>query len=134
MIPSVFVFLDALPRTPTQKIDRHALPPPGAATTAPSADEHVAPRDQVESTLSEIWKEILHVPRAGVHDNFFTSGGHSLLAARVLTRIRDAFSVELPVRTLFEGPTVAQLAERVRLATWALAPLEGGTEAEQIEL
>ncbi len=109
MIPSAFVWLDALPMTHTGKLDRRALPEPAAA-----AAESAAPRTPVEELLAGIWLELLGEARPiGVHDNFFDLGGHSLLATRVLSRIRGALGVEVPLRALFEGPTIAGLAEAV---------------------
>jgi acyl carrier protein len=104
MLPSAIVTLDALPLTPSGKLDRRALPSPepGAA--------FVAPRDPVEAELARLWAEVLQVERVGVHETFFELGGHSLLAAQLLARVRDTFGVELPLRRLFETPTVAGLA------------------------
>jgi amino acid adenylation domain-containing protein len=107
MIPSVFVGLPALPLTPNGKVDRKALPAPGVTQTQ---REYVAPRSPVEQLLANTWSELLHVERVGIHDSFFELGGHSLLATQVVARIRQALGTELPVRTLFEAPTIAQLA------------------------
>jgi amino acid adenylation domain-containing protein len=107
MIPSAFVLLDRLPRTPNGKVDRRALPAPDAQSNAVS---YSAPRTPVEELLAKLWATLLGRARVGLHDNFFTLGGHSLLAAQVLARVRDAFQVDLPLRALFEAPTVAELA------------------------
>jgi amino acid adenylation domain-containing protein len=109
MVPSTFVLLDALPKTPNGKLDAAALPVP--ASTRPELDDsYQGPRTPVEETLTEIWMNVLGLDRVGVHDNFFELGGHSLLATRVISRARDAFFVELPLRDLFLNPTVAGLA------------------------
>ena len=112
MVPSAFVFLDSLPLTPNGKVDRKALPPPDPAR--PLVDQPcVAPRTPVEQLLASIWSEVLKFDKVGIHDNFFHLGGHSLLAIQVISRIRNDFRMDLPVRTLFEAPTIAQLAARL---------------------
>jgi amino acid adenylation domain-containing protein len=115
MIPSAFVVLDALPRTPNGKVDRKALPVPGHSR--PELDTpFVAPRTAVEQDLAKIWVEVLSLNPVGIHDNFFDLGGHSLAATRVTSQIRDVFQVELPLRYLFETPTVAALADHIERA------------------
>jgi pristinamycin I synthase-3/4 len=109
MLPSAFVVLDALPLTSNGKIDRAALPAPDRSANE-SAPSFVAPRTPLEESLCGIWAEILGVGRVGVEDNFFELGGHSLLATQVMSRIRKTLQIELPLRALFEQPTVASLA------------------------
>ncbi|MFB3092706.1 MAG: condensation domain-containing protein, partial [Dehalococcoidia bacterium] len=118
MLPSVFVMLDALPLTLQGKVDRLALPAPDWAR--PELEESfVAPRTPVEEVLAGIWADVLRLERVGIHDNFFELGGHSLLAMQVISRVRSAFQVESPLRSLFESPTVAGLAERIEMARGA---------------
>ena len=109
MLPSAFVLLDAMPLTPNGKIDRLALPAPGQAGGEWQAG-FVAPRSPLEQVLAEIWAEVLHVDRVGAHDNFFELGGHSLLATQVVSRVYETFESRLPLRRMFEEPTVAGLA------------------------
>ncbi len=113
MIPEAFVFLDALPVTPRGKIDRQALPAPDRSR-AEADDFFEAPRNQSEELVARIWSSVLRRAPVGVHDDFFDLGGHSLLATQVMSRIRETFQVELPLRSLFEAPTVAGLARRIR--------------------
>jgi len=112
MVPAAFVPLPALPRTPTGKIDRRALPAPDALLPA-TGQPRVAPRTEVEEIVAEIWCEALGLPRVSVFDSFFELGGHSLLLLQVLQRLRDAFGVEIPLRSLYEERTVAALAAKV---------------------
>ena len=108
MVPSGFVVLDALPRMGSGKVDRQGLPDPGRTRGADEA--FVAPRTPLEQSLAAIWSQLLRLERVGANDNFFDLGGHSLLATQVVSRVREAFSLELPLRALFEAPTVAELA------------------------
>jgi acyl carrier protein len=109
MVPSALMMLETLPLTPNGKVDRKALPAPDRAR--PDLEKSfVAPRSPIEKLLAQIWAEVLRLERVGIHDNFFEIGGHSLKATQVMSRLRDAFLVEMPLRTVFEAPTVADLA------------------------
>jgi non-ribosomal peptide synthetase component E (peptide arylation enzyme) len=112
MVPSAFVMLDALPLTPSGKVDHDALPAPDGSR--PDMEQaFVAPRTAVEEVLAGIWAEVLGIERVGVHDNFFELGGHSLLATRVIARARNVLQVQVPLVKVFQAPTVAALAEAV---------------------
>jgi amino acid adenylation domain-containing protein len=128
MVPSAFVVLDAMPLLPNAKVDRKALPAPDAVGLLLEMT-YAAPRTPVEEVLAEMWSRILGVERVGVNDNFFDLGGHSLTATQVVSQVRRAFGVEVPLRGLFETPTVADLAEAVELALRS----EAGLEAPPIE-
>lgn len=109
MIPTVFVHLDSFPVLPNGKLDRSALPASeGARPNIGST--FVAPRNVVEEILGKIWSEVLSVNQIGIQDNFFDLGGHSLFIMRIISQIRDRFQVELPLRTIFETPTISELA------------------------
>jgi amino acid adenylation domain-containing protein len=113
MIPSAFVALDALPLTPNGKVDRAGLPVPAWERKSAAGDEHVAPRTLVEEMLADLWSDLLGVPGIGVRDSFFDLGGHSLKAGQLVLRVRDLFGVDLPVSTVFEGPTIEAMAVAV---------------------
>ena len=108
MLPSAIIAVDALPMTPSGKLDRTALPDP-EQESEPGAD-YVAPRTPVEQAIAEIWAHVLGLQRVGVQDDFFALGGHSLLATQVVAQVRSDFAVELPLHSLFTYPTVASLA------------------------
>jgi amino acid adenylation domain-containing protein len=112
MVPTAFVVLGEMPLTPNGKVNRAALPAPDSARPDSGAQPS-APRTPVEEVLAGIWAKVLELERVGVDDNFHELGGHSLIATRVLSRVREAFDVELPIRTIFEAPTVAEMAARV---------------------
>jgi acyl carrier protein len=116
MIPSAILVLEELPLTTNGKVDRRALPFPGATTRTEPEDTYVAPRTPTEAGLTSIWSEVLKIDRIGIHDDFFKVGGHSLLATQVVSRIRDLFHVELPLRSIFETPTVDALAAKIDAA------------------
>ncbi len=112
MVPSSFAILDSLPLLPSGKVDRHALPKPGRAQQEMEV-HFVPPHTPIEEALADIWAEVLDLERVGIHDNFFDLGGHSLLGTKVMSRVRNEFQVSLFLRTLFEAPTVAELAMTV---------------------
>ncbi|MGB8509507.1 MAG: amino acid adenylation domain-containing protein [Pyrinomonadaceae bacterium] len=114
MLPSAFVFLDALPLNSSGKIDRKAMPAPDGIR--PELKEvFVAPRTFVEQELNGIWAEVLRVDNIGVNDNFFELSGHSLLATQVVFRVKESLGVNLPLRSLFDTPTIAALAQTIEL-------------------
>lgn len=125
MIPSAFVPLASMPRLPNGKADRRGLPAPDP--TRPDLDvPFAAPRNPAEEVVAEIWAQVLGLERVGIHDNFFELGGHSLLATQIISRVRQVFQVELPLRSLFEAASVAGLVN-------ALVQIWGGFEiVEQI--
>jgi amino acid adenylation domain-containing protein len=138
MVPSAFVFLDALPLTPNGKVDRKALPRP---ELQPSEKDFVAPRNQMEEVLAGIWCELLHRERVGVRDKFFELGGHSLLATQLISRVRNAFGVELPLQSIFDAPTIRQFVERLQrvggeqsCSSRPPAPQPNGQQGGEIEL
>ncbi|MDI3465818.1 MAG: polyketide synthase module [Nitrospira sp.] len=111
MVPSVIVWLETMPLNAAGKVNRHALPAPDHA--AGLAATRIAPRNLVEESLAELWKSVLQVPEAGIHDHFFEHGGHSLVATQLVSRIRELFEVDVSLQALFERPTIAALAEEV---------------------
>ncbi len=125
MLPAAFVALESMPLTSSGKVDRKALP--AVEPQRPDLQvEYVAPRNETERGLAEIWQEVLHLDRVGIHDNFFASGGHSLMAAQVVARIARRLHAELPLREMFQAPTIAELAERVDAAVTQGTGCPGG--------
>ncbi|MBW4592770.1 MAG: amino acid adenylation domain-containing protein [Brasilonema angustatum HA4187-MV1] len=118
MVPSTFVILKALPLTPNGKVDRQALPEPNQVRSELETS-FTNPRTPVEEVLAGIWARVLGTEHVGIHDNFFDLGGHSLLATQVVSQIRETFQVELRLRSLFETPTLAGLAEVIETAVRA---------------
>ena len=112
MVPSAFVVLESLPVTANGKVDRVALPVPEPIKLE-WAGGYVAPQTSIEEVLVKIWVEVLGIKRVGIRDNFFELGGHSLLATQLVSRVRDAFGVELPLRRVFEAPTIGELSKIV---------------------
>nr|WP_255428606.1 non-ribosomal peptide synthetase [Corallococcus sp. AB038B] len=132
MVPGALMVLDALPLNANGKVDRRALPEPEAAR---GGDAYVAPRTVTEAKLASIWAEVLRLERVGVKDNFFALGGHSLLATQVVSRIRTSLGVEMPLRLLFEAPTVDALAQRIeQLGRSGVPSLSAGARPASLPL
>ena len=135
MIPNTFVLLESLPLTSNGKIDHRALPKPDLDST--QLEQFVAPRTPIEEMLAQIWAQVLKREQVGIHDNFFELGGHSLLATQLVSRIRNLFKVELPLRELFTNATVAQLArslQQLQQQDIALTSLPILKRTENVEL
>ncbi|WP_184261227.1 non-ribosomal peptide synthetase, partial [Granulicella mallensis] len=130
MVPSALIVMEAFPLSPNGKLDRKALPAPDYASTS----EWVAPRTPQEEILCSLFAEVLGLTRVGVNDNFFALGGHSLIATRLMSRVRSALNVELSIRVLFEEPTVARLAQRLKGAQTSGPPLRPMPRPEEITL
>jgi acyl carrier protein len=115
MVPSFVILTDRLPLTPNGKVDRHSL---ASLQLVPESQacEPVAPRNNIEATLAQLWCDALGLKRVGVHEGFFELGGHSLLAVVLLSAVQKTFQVELPLSVIFESPTVGGLAEAIRTA------------------
>ncbi|NJM73455.1 MAG: amino acid adenylation domain-containing protein [Scytonema sp. RU_4_4] len=112
IVPSAFVFLEALPLTSNGKVDRRALPVPDLAR--PELERtFVAPRTAAEEIVAEIWKQVLGIEKVGIYDNFFELGGHSLMTTRVISQVRQVFQIELPIRSLFKSPTLEGLVDAI---------------------
>jgi amino acid adenylation domain-containing protein len=112
MMPTGWVVLDEIPLTPSGKVDRAALPDPGR-TRRDTGQSFVAPPTMIEEALAAIWRQVLDLDHVQNDDNFFWLGGHSLLATQIISRIRESFQVELPVRSIFESPKLSELSERI---------------------
>ncbi|MEE4185726.1 MAG: amino acid adenylation domain-containing protein, partial [Gammaproteobacteria bacterium] len=123
MVPDAIVFVPALPLTANGKLDRAALPEPRLDPTA--SEGYLAPRTDTERHLATLWADILGLPAVGVHDNFFEIGGHSLLAAQLAGRIHTSMQVVIPLRRLFDTPTIAQLADYIDTLRWAVEAGDG---------
>ena len=109
MIPSTFVILDQLPLTPNGKVDRKSLPEPDQRPD--DFSKYVAPRTTIEQHLVEIWKQLLGLQQVGIYDNFFELGGHSLLATQLVSRIKRQEGIEIPLKFIFESPTIADIGQ-----------------------
>jgi acyl carrier protein len=110
MVPGVYVQLAEMPLSPNRKIDRKALPAPEAVERE---TEFVAPRSAVEELLVEVWAELLGLERVSIHDNFFELGGHSLLATQLISKLQQTLVIEVPLRQIFETPTIAEFAASI---------------------
>jgi acyl-coenzyme A synthetase/AMP-(fatty) acid ligase/acyl carrier protein len=132
MVPVAYVTLPALPMSANGKVDRKALPAPTEAAESP---EYAAPRSPIERQLADLWSAVLSVDRVGLHDNFFELGGDSLMAIKLISRVRQELSVDLAMRRLFDNPTVAGLAEDIETLRWAArgraAAVDAGGEREE---
>ncbi|NER31401.1 MAG: amino acid adenylation domain-containing protein [Symploca sp. SIO1C4] len=127
MVPSAFVLLEALPLTPNGKINRRALPAP-KQSPSDLLGTLIAPRTPVEQKLAEIWSEVLHLERVGIDDNFFELGGNSLLATQVISRLSKTLGIELSLHSLFESPTIAELAECIETVRWLTQQQQAATD------
>ncbi|NEO70809.1 amino acid adenylation domain-containing protein, partial [Moorena sp. SIO3H5] len=137
MVPSAFVTLETLPLTPNGKVDKKALPAPEGVFT--SVEEYVAPRTPTEEIIANIFASVLGVPNVGIHDNFFEIGGHSLLATQLISQLRLTFNREIPLRQVFESPTIAELEPKLtQLLTTenqlSLPPIQPRTDREKLPL
>jgi acyl carrier protein len=115
MVPQAFAEVGALPLTPNGKVDRARLPEPDGSRPE-VGQEYAPPRNPLEEQMAHIWQEVLHLEQVGIYDNFFELGGHSLLATQLTSRLRDSFEVELPLRNIFESPTIAGLSLTIEQA------------------
>jgi acyl-coenzyme A synthetase/AMP-(fatty) acid ligase/acyl carrier protein len=129
MIPSAFVALEQMPLTPNGKLDRKALPVPDEAQLR-SQTPFASPRSPLEELLADVWAEVLGVERVGIHDDFFEMGGQSILATQLISKIQQILPVELPLRTIFEAPTVAELATAIEQSQQSLDDAEMSLMAE----
>ena len=131
MVPSAFVILDTLPLTANGKVDRKALPAPETETI--SSSQYIPPRNSTEEGIADIFASVLRLQKVGIHDNFFELGGHSLLATQVISRVRKTFAVDIPLRNLFEEPTIANLSKIIENSHSPLLQQLQITPAEQLE-
>jgi acyl carrier protein len=142
MVPGAFVILPRFPAHPNGKIDRAQFPPPAQAGQNRQHIEgaYAPPRTPVEQALCAIWAQVLHAHQVGIYDHFFADlGGHSLLATRLISQVREAFQIELPLRRLFESPTVAELAAFIESDSpearqQPLEPIRRRAETPQIDV
>ncbi|HLP44771.1 MAG TPA: phosphopantetheine-binding protein, partial [Candidatus Kapabacteria bacterium] len=115
MIPSYFITLEKIPLTTNGKVDRHALPPPQSGKTLRSGAAYEKPRSEIEEKIANLWQEILKIKKIGIHDNFFSLGGHSLKAMNFAGQVYQIFNLEIPLRIIFDTPTVASIAHWIQV-------------------
>ncbi|MCC5625433.1 phosphopantetheine-binding protein [Nostoc sp. CHAB 5715] len=134
MVPSTFMILEALPLTPNGKVDRLGLPAFSQVQRA-QLESLVLPRTSTEQILVDIWTQILGIEEIGIHDNFFELGGHSLLVNQLIVQLFNTFSINISLITVFELPTIAQLAKRIENTCWITLVqkdmLDNGTDAHE---
>ncbi len=137
MVPSAFMVMESLPLTPSGKVDRKALPVPDTSQSELEVS-FVTPRTPTEQIVADIWADVLRREQVGIYDNFFDLGGHSLLATQVISRLREAFKVDVPLRSLFENPTVVNLVEQIEgiltVQQLQAVPMQMAEDREEIEL
>ena len=131
LVPNTFVILNSLPLTPSGKCDRRSLPVP---ETQALSERYIAPQSPTEEILAQIWAQVLKVERVGREDNFFELGGHSLLATQVMSRLRETFQVELPLRSLFTAPTIAALTLEIEQSQQVISAPSILTRTDNINL
>jgi acyl carrier protein len=117
MVPGGWIMLEDLPLTTNGKLDREALAGHEEESDT-EAEEYVAPRTELEQKVAEVWNEVLRMEQVSIHANFFDLGGHSLIAAQLVSRLQQAFSVSIPLRLVFDSPTIAELAEGIEVLLW----------------
>ncbi len=132
MAPATFVLLKTLPVMPNGKVDRKKLPAPEINLPQTTDVAAVAPRTPLEEKLAAIWSSVLGVKVSGIYDNFFELGGHSLLIPLVIHKLREAFGLQLPLKTLFDNPTIADMAEQIETLQWVSAPVSTDTETDTL--
>jgi len=130
MVPSAFVMMQALPLTPSGKLNRRALPEPERNTYATRTYE--APQGEMEESIAQIWRDLLRIERVGREENFFDLGGHSLLAMQAVVRLRASLSVEMPVSALFAHPSLRQLAAHVKQLSPATDAADEESEMQKL--
>jgi acyl carrier protein len=128
MVPAYYLLVEFIPLTPNGKVDRHGLPNLNLQDLAGA--NFVEPVSEVEKVVAEIWQSVLKVEQVGLNDNFFNLGGHSLLATRVLARVKATYQMELPLRSLFEDPTLGNMTKYIETTLWVR---DGGTSASDVE-